>query len=154
MPVLDIQTRTPNGRFAFEILAPASRTKASHPATTYSDIFDLGEWEFLQLLLDVYATSVTDSGDYLDVSIEMSTNKVLYYKVGAFTQLAGDGVASRHLMTFTTAKAVNDNAIFAMVAAAAVVDEKTFGRYMRAGVAVTDNGSDAIHQFKLTGYIK
>jgi hypothetical protein len=41
-----------------------------------------------------------------------------------------------------------------MVAAANVVDEKTFGRYMRAGVAVTDAASDAIHQFKVTGYIK
>ena len=152
--VLDIKTRTPGGRHAFEILAPAARTKVSHPATTYSDVFDLGEWEFLQIILDVYATSVTEAGDYLDVSVEMSTDGVLYYKVGAFTQLAGNAVASRHFMAFTTAPAVNADAIFAMVAAANVVDEKTCGRYMRVGVAVTDNDTNGVHQFKVNGYIK
>jgi len=151
-PVLDIQTRTPDGRFAFEILPPVARTKVTGDG--YSDVFDLGEWQFLQIILDVYATSVTDAGDYLNVSVEMSTDGVLYYKVGAFTQLAGNAVASRHFMTFTTAPAVDADAIFAMVAAANVVDEKTFGRYMRVLTAITDANADAIHSYKVTAYIK
>ncbi len=153
-PVLDILTRTPGGRFPFTILAPAARTVTTHPATTYSDTFDLGEWEFLQIILDVYATSVADAGDYLDVSIQMSTNNVLFVTVGAFTQLAGDAVASRHVMTFVPGLALDPDGDWTMAAAANVVDEKAFGRYMRAGIAVTDAGTDAIHQFKLTGYIK
>ena len=150
--ILDVQQRTPGGRFAFEILPPVRRSKVTGDG--YSNVFDLGEWEFLQIILDVYATSVTDAGDYLDVSIEMSTDGVLYYKVGAFTQLAGTGVASRHFMTFTTAPAVNADAIFVMVAAANVVDEKSFGRYMRACTLITDADTNARHSYKVTGYIK
>ena len=150
--VLDIKTRTPGGRHAFEILAPVRRTKVTGDG--YSNVFDLGEWEFLQIILDVYETSVTDAGDYLDVSVEMSFDGVLYYKVGAFTQLAGTGIASRHFMTFTTAPAVNADAIFVMVAAANVVDEKSFGRYMRVCTLITDANADAEHSYKVTGYIK
>ena len=153
-PVLDKLTRTPGGRFAFTMVPAGSFTKVSHPITTYSDVFDLGEWEWLQVIMDIYATSVTDAGDVLDVTIELSTNGVLYYKVGQFTQQAGNGVAAREVITLENAKAVDADAIFAMVAAATVVDEKTFGRYARIGIGVTDNDTNGIHQFKVTAYIK
>ncbi len=152
--VLDKRTRTPGGRFAWTILGAGSYTKASHPATTYSNVFDLGEWDFLQIILDVYATSVTDAGDYLDVSVHFSTNGVLYFSAGAFVQLAGNAVASRHVIAFKSDLSVDPDAIWTIAAAAAVIDEKAFGRYMKVGVAVTDAAADAIHQFKVTGYIK
>ncbi len=152
--VLDIRTREPDGRFPFTILAPASRTKVSHPATTYSDVFDLGKWEFLQIMLDVYATSVTDAGDVLDLNIQFSTNKVLYHNVGVFTQHAGNGVAKREVLTFVNSLALNPDALWIVAAAAGVLDEKSIGRYMRVGVGITDADANAIHQFGITAYIK
>ena len=151
--ILDVQQVTPGGRRLFTVLPRASRTEVSADAT-YSDVFDLGDWSFLQIMLDIYATSITDAGDTLDVSIEMSVDGTLYYTVGAFTQQAGDGVAAREVMTFTAEKAVDDDAIFGMVAAATVVDEKTFGRYMRAYIALNDNDTNAIHQFGVEALIQ
>ena len=146
--ILDVQQVTPGGRRLFTVLPRVSRTKASANGL-YSDVFDLGDWSFLQLMLDVYATSVTDAGDVLDLTVQFSTTEAftVAWNVGLFTQQAGNGVAARELMTFTAAKAVNEDAIFAMVAAAGVIDEKTFGRYMRVLKANTDADANAIHQF-------
>lgn len=153
--ILDVQQITPGGRRLFEVLPRASRTKANANGT-YSNVFDLGNWSFLQILLDVYATSVTDAGDVLDLTVQLSTTEAftVAWNVGLFTQQAGNGVAAREVMTLTTAKAVDEDAIFAMVAAAGVVDEKTFGRYMRVLIAITDADANAIHQFGIEALIQ
>jgi hypothetical protein len=57
-------------------------------------------------------------------------------------------------MTFQTALAVDEDASFAMVSAEGVVNERAFGRYLRASVTVTRaNGTDESFTFSLTGYI-
>jgi hypothetical protein len=57
-------------------------------------------------------------------------------------------------MTFTTAKSVDEDAIFPMVAAAAVIDEKTFARYMRVKIEITDADANAIHQFGIEALVQ
>ncbi len=151
--ILDVQQNTPGGRKLFEILPRQSYTNALHDGT-YSDVFDLGDWSFLQILLDIFATSVTDAGDVMDLSVQFSANGVLYYTVGGFTQQAGNGVAAREVMTFTAEKSVNEDALFGMIAAATVIDEKTFGRYMRVLIAITDANANAVHQFGIEALIK
>ena len=153
MPVLDIRTREPDGRFPFTVLARASRNKATHNGT-YSNVFDLGKWDFLQLMLDVYATSVTDAGDVMDLNVQFSTNGVLYHNVGSFTQQAGNGAAKREILTFKSGLAVDPDAIWIVAAAAGVIDQRSFGRYMRVGIAITDADANAAHQFGITAYIK
>jgi hypothetical protein len=56
-------------------------------------------------------------------------------------------------MTFTEQKAVDEDAIFVMVAAAAVVDDKTFARYMRVKVIVTET-NDAAHTLEVEALIQ
>ena len=150
--VLDIRTRTPGGRQLFDILASQEFLVTSG---SYSNVFDLGDWSFLQILLEV-TSSVTDAGDTLDVSVEFSVTEAFTVVLpgGAFTQVAGDvGAEVREVMTFTEQKAVDEDAIFVMVAAAAVVDDKTFARYMRVKVIVTET-NDAAHTFEVEALIQ
>lgn len=152
--ILDVQQRTPDGRFAFVALPAGSYTKATHPITTYSDVFDLGDWSWLQIIQDIYATSVTDAGDVLDCGVEFSTDGTNFFAGGLFTQAAGNVTARKEAMWFIPGVQLNPDAIWVAAAAAAVVDEKTFGRYMRIAVGVTDNDTNGIHQFKVTACIK
>lgn len=153
--ILDVQQVTPGGRRLFTVLPRGTYTFTLHNGT-YSDVYDLGDWSFLQLMMDIFATSITDAGDVMDLSVQLSTDGVLFYTVGGFTQQAGNAVAAREVMTFTTEKSVNEDALFGMVGAAAVIDEKTFGRYMRVLITIVDNGSNAndAHQVGIEGYIK
>jgi hypothetical protein len=151
---LDIPLVTPKGAFAFEIFPKTAITKVSHPITTYTDVFDLGEWKLLQILQNVYATSVTDAGDVMDMIVEFSTDKTKWWNGGTFTQQAGNGVAKQELMTFENGNALDPDAIFTFATAATVVHEKLFGRYLRVGIGVTDADANAIHYVGVTAYIK
>jgi hypothetical protein len=151
---LDKPLVTPGGRFAFQVVPRGAFTKATHPVTTYSDTFDLGEWEFLQIIQDIYATSVTDAGDVMDVIVEFSSDGTKWWNGGTFTQQAGNGVAKREVMTFKNSLALDPDAIFTFATAATVVHEKLFGRYMRVGIGVTDAGTDGKHYMGVSAYIK
>ena len=151
---LDRQLRTPGGRFPFQVVPRGGFTKATHPITTYSDVFDLGKWEFLQIIQDIYATSVTDAGDVMDVIVEFSSDNTTYWNAGTFTQQAGNGVAKREVMTFVNSVALNPDANFVFATAATVIHEKLFGRYMRVGIGVTDAAADGLHYMGVSAYIK
>ena len=153
--ILDVQQRTPGGRFAFTALPAGSYTLASHPITTYGDVFDLGDWSWLQVIQDIYANPATDAGDVLDCGVEFSTDGTNFFAGGLFTQCAGNlGAVRQEVMWFIPGLQLDPDAIFVAAAAAAVVDEKFFGRYMRIAVGVTDNDTNGVHQFKVTAYIK
>jgi hypothetical protein len=139
-------------RMAFTILEAEARTKATHPVTTYSDIFDLGDYDFLQIIQDI-VSSATDAGDTLDCVVEFSSDGTKWWNGGTFTQQAGDGAARREVMTFKNSLAVDPDAIFTFAVGAGIVNEKLFGRYMRVGVGVSDNDTNGSHVFSVTGYI-
>lgn len=143
----DSRVPTPKGRFAWDILA----SQEFLVGTSYSDVFDLGDWGWLQLILDITA-SATDAGDTADIEIQFSTDGENFFPVGAFVQQAGNGAAKAEMMTFVPDLQLNPDAVFPMVAAAGVVDEKAFGRYLRAQVICTETNSVA-HTLSLKAYI-
>ena len=71
--ILDVQQVTPGGRRLFTVLSRGSYTNALHNGK-YSDVFDLGDWSFLQLMMDIFATSVTDAGDVMDLSVQRNSS--------------------------------------------------------------------------------
>jgi hypothetical protein len=156
--ILDVQQRTPGGRFAFTIQPQINLTHALHNGTK-SDVFDLGVWEWLQIIVDINATSVTDAGDVLDVAVYLSTTEAFTVgmNVAQMTQQAGDGVAKKEaIWLIPQVQNANPDAIFVAADAATVVSQCQFGRYLRLAYTLVDNGSNAndIHQIKVTGYIK
>ena len=153
--VLDKRTRTPGGRFPFIIFPDQVFTEVSHDGK-YSDVFDLGpDWEFLQITLEHTATSVTDVGDTLDASVEFSTDGTNWFVVGMFTQQAGTDVAKIESLTFKPGLQLNPDGIFTMLGVSAtVVDEKTFGRYMRIALAIADNDTNGKHYMRVDALIR
>ena len=154
--VLDIKTRTPGGRHAFTICPQVAATKVSHNGK-YSDVFDLGDWEWLQIIFDFTATSVTDAGDVMDIVVELSSTEVFTVKFNAaqMTQQAGNGVAKREVVLLVPqVQNANPDAIFVAADAATVVSQCQFGRYLRLLYAITDADANAVHQFNVKAYIK
>ena len=154
--VLDIRTRTPGGRYAFVIQSQVSATKALHNGK-YSDVFDLGDWEWLQIIVNINATSVTDAGDVFDLTVQLSTTEAftVAFNAAQMTQQAGNGVAKNEMMwLIPQVQNVNPDAIFVAADAATVVSQCQFGRYLRLLYAITDADANAIHQFNVKAYIK
>ena len=154
--VLDIRTRTPEGRHAFTIQPQVSATKALHNGKK-SDVYDLGDWEWLQIIFDFTAASVTDAGDVMDIIVELSTTEAftVAFNVAQMTQQAGNGAAKREVVwLIPQVQNVNPDAIFVAVDAATVVSQCQFGRYLRLSYAITDADANAVHQFNVKAYIK
>ena len=154
--ILDVQQRTPDGRFAFTIQPQVAATKALHNGK-YSNVFDLGDWEWLQIIIDINETSVTDAGDVFDLTVELSSTEAFTAKSNAamMTQQAGNGVAKKEVIwLIPQVQNANPDAIFVSVAAATVVSQCQFGRYLRLLYAITDADANAIHQFNVKAYIK
>jgi hypothetical protein len=152
--VLDIKTRTPSGRHAFTILESAVHVEE---ANIKSDVFELGDWEWLQIVLDVTDLNA-DSGDKLDIIIEMSTTEAftVAFNVAQFTSMAGDEAAQREVIwLIPQVQNVNPDAIFVAADAATVVSQCQFGRYLRASTTVTRaTGTDDAFTFSLKAYVK
>lgn len=154
--VVQLQQRTPGGRFPFVIEPQVAATKVSHNGK-YSDVFDLGDWEWLQIIIDINATSVTDAGDVFDAIVQLSTTEAftVAFNVAQMTQQAGNGVAKKEaIWLIPQVQNANPDAIFVAADAATVVSQCQFGRYLRMYYTITDADANAIHTFKVTGYIK
>ena len=153
--VLDKRIRTPGGRFPFTVFPLGVFTHALHD-NTYSDVFDLGpDWEFLQITQEMVDTSITDAGDVLDAYVQFSTDGENWFKVGAFTQQAGTGAAKIESLTFKPGLQLNPDGIFTMLGVSAtVVDEKTFGRYMRIALETADNDTNGKHYMRVDALIR
>lgn len=123
--------------------------------TSYSDVWDFQYgWDFLQVLLNVTA-SQTDVGDSATISLEMSSDNVLFHTVAVFEVVAGNASSPQTaVITFQQGLSVNPDAIFIMLGSGAgIVDEKATARYLRAKVIVAET-NDAAHTLSLGGYIR
>ena len=133
-------------------LLTATVTKALYPATTYGPAVYIGDWDKLQVILDI-TSSATDAGDTMDAGVEMSMDGLAWYSVGDFTQQAGNGTAATELMTFIPGgRPTNIDAIIigSTACGATVIREHLVGRYIRYKIAVADNDTNGAHAITLT----
>jgi hypothetical protein len=130
------------------LFAAGAVTKATYPATTYTTAVEIGEWDKLQICLDI-DSSATDAGDTLDVTVQMSMDNIAWYSVGSFTQQAGNGAANQQMMHFAAPFGRPTNVDIILVGSTAcasgVVREHLYGRYIRLGIAVADNDTNGTH---------
>lgn len=137
------------------VFASAEVKKADHPITTYSTGVYIGDWDRLQVCMDITA-SATDAGDVLDVSVQMSMDNLAWYDVGGFTQQAGNGAACMEMMHFVPGgPATNVDAILigSTLCGSTVTRENLVGRYIRCGIGVTDANADAAHTLSIHAQI-
>ena len=100
---------------------------------------------------------MTDAGDVFDLIVYLSTTEAFTvgFNAAQMTQQAGNGVAKKEaIWLIPQVQNANPDAIFVAADAATVVSQCQFGRYLRLGYAITDADANAIHTFKVTGYIK
>ena len=144
----------PSGRGRMNVILLESEARA---VSGVSDIFDLGDWNFIQFMLNITA-SQTSAADTLDVIIEMSTDKSSWINVAQFTQQAGNGSAAVEIATLVTldkegeTTVVDPDSTFTMVPGAGVVAQAAIGRFLRVSYTITSD-SDPEHTFSVSMYI-
>jgi hypothetical protein len=127
--------------------AAGAVTKATYPVTTYTTPVYIGEWDKLQVCLDI-VSSATDAGDTLDVTVQFSMDNVAWYSAGSFTQQAGNGSANKQMMHFIPFGLPTDvDAILvgSTACASGVLREHLYGRWIRIGIGVADNDTNGTH---------
>lgn len=129
-------------------------------ANAVGDIFDLGDWSKLMVVLDVTA-SATDAGDTLDVYVDVSWDGSLaspvWYNAIHFTQQAGNGAAKKELAILYPGvpDPTDPDAIKVITADASsgVVRPELGGRYVRVrDTVVRLTGTDESHTFSVKAY--
>jgi hypothetical protein len=124
-----------------------------------SAIWEIGDnWEWMQAVLRVTAAA-TDSGDKLDVYVDLSVDGVDWVNVGQFTQVDGDDTVTTwvELMTFVPGLQDNVDATIVVTSdAGELVTRPSFvGPFLRARAVITESGTDDEEfTFALHAYIK
>jgi hypothetical protein len=139
------------GRVPFTILESAVHTEE---AAALSDVFDLGEFQWLQVLLSVTAAA-TQNADKLDIILEGSPDNAIWYQMGAYPQVNGDdSTPAAYVMTFEEDENVDPDSTFTLISSPGVVNQTMMFRFLRANVTVTRaNGADESFTFSLKAYI-